>query len=435
MNLIPSEMRTARNKAVFPQCETAITLSNPGQPFTDKGLFPVKPELFPFIGNNVRGSFFYMLMLILLPAALLLSSAGELTAQQIQVQEIEATAGHSPEMYSLDAARVRVEGEALVIESEQESFQIDLIRQLSFSRERNFVAAMNLEMGLQHLLIDGLGRRVGTIELDHFDPDDQTLGLSVFSDGRFVTRDNVANFNFYNPEGTLRYSISNSSGSPDGEVASRILSDPSGNVILLYNPRITYGEDEGSRARILEGEGAWIELYQSLDRSIKYAGMTGNGSFIVLVSQKEGTDDEVAVFDRFGNELITFTSEEDLKGASLTEEGRIVTIFSAGRIQVYRITDQERLGSTSIRAGEILHAAYHEEDQQILALSGNLSNDHRISSPYLHAIHLAERSLDSTELEGILTFPDLSHIQFDRVGPNRFRLMGMNRGFEIETRF
>jgi hypothetical protein len=32
------------------------------------------------------------------------------------------------------------------------------------------------------------------------------------------------------------YNISNSSGSPDGEVASGIATDSSGNTVVLYNP-------------------------------------------------------------------------------------------------------------------------------------------------------------------------------------------------------
>lgn len=286
-------------------------------------------------------------------------------------------------------------------------------------------------------LTDGMGAVLKEIPLEFFDPADPTLGIAVFDNGGFVTRDNVANFTFYQPDGTVRFTISNSTGSAGGEAVSMMLPARGGGQLLLYNPRVNYGDALGSRARFVRGDNEAVLIHDDRSRSIKYARISEPSGFIVLVTESPGTRDEVVLFDPFGNEVMRMEAPEELVGATLSDKGEYLTLFSGNRVQVYRVSDMERMGSASFR-NNILHAAYLEADRQVLALSGNVSRSgsgRTLSNPELHAVHLGKRSIARTSVGGSLSLLADDRLTFSRRGANQFLLTGLNRDLSIRTVF
>lgn len=345
-----------------------------------------------------------------------------------------SSAENNVRMFSFDRSNVELRGTNLSVSGPSQQFDITDVSSYDISGKGRFMAAILIDNDLKAWLIDGLGSKVHDIELNYFDPFDETLKITVLNDGRFIIRDNVANFSFFDSNGTLKFSVSNSSGSTDGEVASGIITDSSGNTILLYNPRINYGAREGSRARILKGEDNFINLYDNRERTIKHAAVSQNGNYITLIAEGPRSDDIVLVTDRHGNEIARLTSDMELEGATLTEDAAFLTIYSSNRAQVYRLRDSELLGSTSFRVS-VAFAAYSPEDQQILALCGTSGQNNQIQNPELHAIHLGERSIARTDITSPVSYLELNHIQLKRTGGSQFLLSGLNRELSIQTRF
>ncbi len=360
--------------------------------------------------------------------------ASAINAQDIQVTPTSETSNHNTQTFSFDHVTLQIIGRTISLSGPAGEDQITNTNAYSLSGDRGYIGAMLFEDELRVRLYDGRGSRVTDAQLDHFDPMDETLDIRVLQDGRFITRDNVANISFFDARGALMYNISNSSGSPDGEVASGIATDSSGNTVVLYNSRINYGPDEGSRARILKSEDNFINIFDSRERTIKSVFVSKNGSYITLITERSGTDDEVLIFDRHGNTIAELETDMELNGATLTEDAGYLTIYSSNRAQVYRISNGERLGSTSFRVN-VAYATYSPEDQQILALSGTIGQNNQISNPELHAIHLGERSIARTDVSFPLSFLDHSKVDVERTGSNRFVVRGLNRNLNLQTSF
>jgi hypothetical protein len=357
-----------------------------------------------------------------------------ISAQDIQVTPVSETANHNTRTFSFDGATLQVSGNSITLSGPAGQEQISNTNAYSISGKRGYIGALLVDNELRVRLYDGQGKRVSDKQLDHFDPFDETLDIRVFSDGRFITRDNVANISLFDTRGELLFNVSNSSGSPDGEVASGIATDSSGNTIVLYNPRINFGANEGSRARILKSEDHLIDIYDNRERTIKSVLISKNGSYITMITERSGTDDEVIIFDRHGNRIAELNTDMELNGATLTENARYLTIYSSGRAQVYRVSDGELLGSTSFRVN-VAYATYSPDDQQILALCGSISQNNQIRNPELHAIHLGERSIARTDISFPVSFLDHSMVTVDRTGNNQFMIRGLNRNLNLQTRF
>ncbi|MEX2574769.1 MAG: hypothetical protein WD317_10745 [Balneolaceae bacterium] len=355
-------------------------------------------------------------------------------AQNIEIIPAGNSSENDVRTFSFDQSSLRIQGNSLIVSGSGNQVHLDRSHSYDISGRGSFLGVIHFAADLRTTVIDGRGQSVGNTELTYFDPDDETLMIRMLNDGSFVTRDNVANFSFFDSDGTLSYQVSNSSGSLGGEALSEMAADPSGKTILLYNPRINFDEGQGSRARIIMAEDETIDVFYSRSRTLKYADVTENGSFLILITEQEGREDEVLILDRFGNEIAAMTTGEELVGATLSEDARNLTIFSSNRVQVYRVTDMERLGSSSFRT-RINYAVYNERDQQILALSGQIDGNNRISNPEFHAVHLGKRSIARTEVGFPISFLDDSRIEVKRTGTNRFTVDGLNRVLSIQTYF
>jgi len=374
--------------------------------------------------------------LFIFSISLLTLSLPTLSAQSVQVSFEPSTSSNDLNTYGLDQASFSLnDRNATLTGRSRSSHNFQNVYSGSLSRNGFYAGVLHFTDQVRASILDGTGDLLHDVEVEYVRPDDGTLRLWVFNDGRFVTRDNVANFTFFETDGTSLYSHSNLSGSSAGEVASELAADPLGRTLLLYIPRINYESGEGSMVRIVNGKSDLKRLYESRDRQLKRVEVSDNGSIILLVTASDETRDEVILMDRFANEIIRFDSDENLLGATLSSAGRYITIWSESRVQVYEIATQERVGSSTLRQ-DVFHASYSEEDHQVLVLTGrNRTASGRIDAVGIQSIHLQRRTIARAEVNTTLAYLHRGNVRVDRTGDGAFEVSGLNRVLQIQTSF
>lgn len=311
-------------------------------------------------------------------------------------------------------------------------FSIDQPRSWGMSHGGNKISFLINKGSLYLMNVDASGNTIVDHPLEFFDSTDQTLNVYAFNDGRSIIRDNVANFTFFDAAGELLYSYSNSSQSVDGERESQLSSDANGRTIVLYNPVIAYGNRTGSIATILYGEQNSYELFRDSQREIRQLNVSNNGAYITLLASNS-SGSQLLLFDRFGNEIYQYQTEDDLQGVSLSSDANFLTKYTSGRVQVYNVQTGELMGSTTSRS-TILYAEYIPQDETILALGGSLQ-DRAISNPTITAVHLGLRQITRNDIGLSLSTLDPNTIQITRTGVRRYSLTGLNKTLNVQTNF
>lgn len=296
-------------------------------------------------------------------------------------------------------------------------------KKISFLMNRGSLYLMNL---------DASGNTIVDHSLEFFDSTDQTLNVYSFNDGRSIIRDNVANFTFLDAAGEILFSYSNSSQSVDGERESQLSSDSNGRTVVLYNPVIAYGNNTGSRANIVYGEENSYEIFRDPQKEIRQLMVSSDGAYItILAGNNSGS--EVLLFDRFGNELYQYQTDEDLKGVSLSSDANYITKYTSGRVQVYNVHTGESMGSSSSRS-PILYATFIPQNEILLALGGSFS-DRNITDPTITAVHLGLREIHRNEIDLNLSSLDQNNIRIVRTGARSYSLTGLNKTLNLQTNF
>ena len=298
----------------------------------------------------------------------------------------------------------------------------------SFSSSNQKAAFINRGNGINLMSYSTGGELLLEKNLEFFVPSDNTMNAYQFDPGSIALRDNVANFSFVTAKGEIGYSVSNSSGSMDGEQESQLASDPSGNTIVLYNPVISYGNQRGSRAQFVYGEQDTNVFFTSRNEEIKNVKVSEDGAFVTLLT----SGNRVVIFDRFGNELFSFDSDENLIGATLDENATHLTIYSSGRVQVYEVPSGDRLGSASSRSS-ILFAGYDHESQTIIALGGNLRG-RVIEEPEITAVSISQREIARQEVPFSISTLDLNRLNISKSGSG-YEIEGLNRQVSVDVSF
>jgi hypothetical protein len=302
----------------------------------------------------------------------------------------------------------------------------------SISPAKNKIAFLQKREMLYLRSFDYSGRLLVDKALEFFDPDDATLDVYQYNDGRVVVRDNVANFSFFDARGGQVFSVSNFAQSHDGERESRLSSDISGRTTVLYNPAIAYGSATGSRAQLLYGEDQTEPFFRDDNREIKSLAISDNGTFITIITAN-GNHDRVIIFDRFGNELIVLDMDGEITGAVTSSNGEYVTTFRDARMQVFSVSDGELLGSASSR-NNIITAAYFPDDELLVSLNGSV-NHNRITNSSVTAVHITKRQITSENIKMQLSLLQAGNIDIVRTGTNQYRLTGLNRELLLNARF
>lgn len=359
--------------------------------------------------------------------SLILSTS--LQARQLTIQAVSEHSSNSQNQYPLDGG---------VLESDRGYYTIGesgIFNPESWSISHQNQKAGFLETRDQSVyltIFETSGNKIVDRQLDFFDVNDETLKLYLFDDGSSVTRDNVANFTFFDPDGELIYSVSNGSQSSEGEKESELAADAYGKTVVLYNPIINYGESMGSRAKVVYGENDQHVFFRDESSQILQVKVSESGSYITLLTG-DGANYGVYIFDRFGNELNQFSFDDEQKGVSISEDAQFVTVYSGGRTQVLDALSGQRVGSTSSRS-PVIYSRYFEEDDVILVFGG-VQEGNRIDRPAMSAIHIGQRQILREEINESLSIYDFDRLGITRLQSNSYRIDGLNRSLKVQSDF
>lgn len=360
--------------------------------------------------------------------ALLLSIvlSTSIEARQLTVQSVPEHSGYSAQQFPLEDGVLEVDrgyytiGDAGIFNPESWSISIT-------GKKASFIE--NRDGAVYYSTFTASGNLAAEKHLEFFEADDETIKIYAFDDGKTVTRDNVANFTFFDPAGRVLFSQSNSSQSSEGERESQLSTDAAGQTFVLFNPIISYGNTRGSQARLIFNEDDTQRFFNDRSSEIKDLKVSENGAYITLLTSKN----EVYLFDRFGNELNRLSLDDDQTGVSLSEDARYLTIFSRSRAQVLNALSGERLGSTSSRS-PVIHANYIPEDNTILLFGGTVQGN-RINEPMMTAVSISKRQIEREEISMPLAIHDLDKLRITRVNTNQYRVDGLNRSLQVNTSF
>jgi len=353
-----------------------------------------------------------------------------------QSVEILTAPGDNTQTFNTSDGRLNLQGNSIQIQSDDNRESVTGILSWSLSPNENKIGLMVNGNRSAYKLYSSETVNLLEKEFEFVDPEDSSIKIYQFDNGNFIVRDNISNFNFFNAAGRNLFGIQNQSGSPLGETISELRSDENGSTVVVYNPVIKRENSSGSRAKIVNSDGTTDIFYNSVDRVIEKAVVSRNGAFLVLLTKKDGTDDQVIVFDRFGSGLFDMESSEELIGMRIDSESNYLTLFSSSRVQVYDISNGERIASSSFRSS-IVHAGYQADDQQILVLSGSVREGdiNVVTDVELHSIHTRKRQIARSEYSGKISFISPVRMSFERSSQNNYILTGLNRDLQFRTSF
>lgn len=349
-------------------------------------------------------------------------------AQTISVTPVQQHENYGQNTFPIDNSTLRIRSNAVQIGD----VSIDQPSKWAKSHKGNKVSFLMNKGSLYLVNVDASGNKISENELEFFDSTDQTLNVYSFNDGRSIVRDNVANFTFFDADGELMYSYSNSTQSVDGEMESELTSDSNGRTIVLYNPVIAYGNNTGSRANIVYGEENSYEFFRDPLKEIRQLNVSSDGAYITILAASS-SESQVLLFDRFGNELYQYQTDDELEGVTLSSDANYITKYTSGRVLVYNVHTGESMGSASSRS-PILYAAFIPDDETVIALGGSLSG-RNISDPTITAVHLGLRQITRNEIDLNLSTLDRYSIRINRSGDGNYYLTGLNKALNLQTSY
>lgn len=260
---------------------------------------------------------------------------------------------------------------------------------------------------------------------------DPSIKAYALNSGAVILRENIANFLFYDSFGNIQRSISNSTQSEGGEAISELSVDPAGKTVILFNPKIVSGGNTGSRAKLVTEASNPVDIFYSRDRALRTVEVSSNGELIALATMKDGADDEVTILDRFGNNLGTISFDQDVKGASFSENGLYITIYSGGRAAAFEIRNRERVGSTSFRNTSLIYANYSPEDNTIVAFTGAGSEEY--TELEAHAVNVEARKIARTDVSGSVSA--IHQPSLKRTANGQYTITGFDRTLSFRASF
>jgi len=359
---------------------------------------------------------------------LLMFNGISIHAQSLTVSPVQQHANYNQNTFPLYNSNLVIGSNSLQIDD----VTIDFPQSWASSNQGKKVSVLMNRGDLYLMNMDASGNRIVENRLEFFDPSDPTLDLYAFDDGRSIIRDNVANFTFFDAAGELMFSYSNSSQSVDGERESQLSSDSQGRTVVLYNPVIAFGNNTGSIANVIYGEEESFEIFRDTQREIRQLNVSSDGAYItILAANSSGS--HLYLFDRFGNELYQYQTDDELQGVSLSPEANYLTKYSSGRVQVFNVKTGESMGSTSSR-NSILYAAYIPQDETVIILGGSLSG-RNITDPSVTAVHLGLRQITRNEINLSLSTLDTNAIHIVKTEGGSYHLTGLNKNLSLQARF
>jgi len=367
-----------------------------------------------------------ILIFILFPSLVL--------GQSIELSISPETSNNNPSTFTLQNGKVTITETNIRFAKSGNS--VGTYKAFGISPDKTLVGVLKRKSGNSDMLLyDSEGERLNTYSGSQIGANDPSLAIFPFNNGSLLLRENITNFTFYDTLGEIKKSVSNSSGSEDGETISEVVMSRNAKTIVIYTPKIKRDGQLGSQAQAMNTSGEFNNIFFSKNRYLKNVSISSDGNMVVAITAKSGTDDRVLIMDKFGNELNTISTDENLKGASLSADLGYLTLYSGRRVMVYNTLSGERLGATSVRTPLFL-ADYFPEDNILLMLAGDYSEDvGMMRGAEFQAVDLEKREITSQEFSGTLGFSKALMSRFVRTSGDTYRLEGANKQIEIETNF
>lgn len=356
------------------------------------------------------------------------------SAQSIDVAVTPATTGNGPSVFSL-AHGATVEFESREIRFPNSGITSDF-EAVGISPDRSVVGLLdNVQGQAEVTLLNAEGDTLNKYTSISLGSSDPSLSVYPTNTGHLLLRNNIMNFTFHNELGEIGTNISNGSSTQQGETISRLETNPSHETFILYTSKIKSNSSVGSKVQLIDTDKQLRRIFQSDDRYIKDLELSDDGAMVTIVTAAEGTTDQVIVMDKYGNEINTITSDEELAGASLAEDGRHLTLFSDNRIRVYNLLNGENIGSTSLQQ-PIFMADYFPDDNMLLIISGYYSSSSgNLNNIEVKAVDLARRDIVSENFSNELNFHEVFTPKIKRISSNEYQLKGANKELEIDVAF
>ncbi len=284
-------------------------------------------------------------------------------------------------------------------------------------------------------VLNSKGSKLNAFSTVMLSDDDPSLSVYPANNGDVLLRDNISNFTFYKRGGNIATNMSSSSQSEQGEKISQVAMSDNRKTVVVYSPKIKRDSNFGSKAQLKMSDGSFKEIFFSSDRFLKEVNVSDDGNMIAAITAKSGTNDQALIMDKYGNELNTISTDEDLVNVTFSSDNEYVTLYSTGRVMVHSVLDGNSLGATSF-GSSIFLADFFPEDNLILALTGSYSATSGVlSNVEFRAVNLKKRSITSEELSGSLGFSDAIKANFNRTSSNEYQLMGGSKRVQIQANF
>ncbi|SHF39416.1 hypothetical protein SAMN05443144_10856 [Fodinibius roseus] len=356
------------------------------------------------------------------------------SAQSINVSVTPATSGNGPSVFSL-ANGTSVELESRKIRFPGSGFSSDFAA-VGISPDRTVVSLLDNVKGRAGVTLLSAGgdtlNKYTSIALGSNDP---SLSAYPTNAGHLLLRNNIMNFTFHDELGEVGTNISNGSSTRQGETISELVTNPDHETFIIYTSKIKSGNSVGSKVQLIDADKQLRRIFRSDDRYIKDLKLSDEGSMLTIVTAADGTNDRVIVMDKYGNEINTIVSEEELAGASLADDGKHLTLFSENRIRVYDLLNAKNIGSTSLRQ-PVFMADYFSEDDMLLIISGYYSSSSaNLNNIEVKAVDLVRRDIVSENFSEELHFHEAFTTDIKRTSSNKYQLEGANKELSIEVAF
>lgn len=351
---------------------------------------------------------------------LLLLLTGSLQAQSLSISSV--TSNNARE-YTAGSSKVLFTGRAMLMDGQTFSGVSTDVAPNGMAAVLSAAGASVIEQGAE-LIKSSYNIKAG----------DESAKIYAGTDGSFIIRENIANFLIYDSFGKIMKSVSNSSQSTEGESVSELAADPEYRTVVLFNPKIIRNGVAGSRVKLLRADGYTSDIFSSTDRAIRSVDVSANGQFLAVTTFASGTEDRVEILDKFGNSLNTVNFDRDIKGAQISDDGRYLMLYSNGRMAAYSVMNGDRLGSSSVRGGDIIHAEYIPQDDIMLAVIGEQSGN-VISNVEFKAVNIRARKIASETFSASLGINDKLPVSLIRNGRYSYRLKGLSRDLNIRASF
>lgn len=357
-----------------------------------------------------------------------------ISAQSINVAVTPATTGNGSSVFSL------ANGAVVELESGQIRFSDSGLTSnfaaVGVSPDRTVVSLLdNVEGRAEVTLLNARGDTLNKYTSIALGSNDPSLSVYPTNAGHLLLRNNIMNFTFHDELGEIGTNISNGSSTQQGETISELVTNPGHETFIIYTTKIKSGGTVGSKVQMIDTDKQLRQIFQSDDRYIEDLKLSDDGNMITVVTAADGTHDRVTVMDKYGNEINTIVSEEELVGANLADNGKYLTLFSDTRIRVYNLLNGENMGSTSLQQ-PVFMADYFSEDDMLLIISGYYSSSSEdLNNIEVKAVDLARRDIVSESFSEVLRFHEVFTPEIRRISSNKYQLVGANKELSIEVAF